>query len=272
MQSAYNTALRNKNCTIVNPYSFLNSKPTANTNVGRESSTSWSLHPQTWSSVYPTVLSVIFSLPNDVIGDIPTVPVLAVNHRCDLQPTQLRHRWSSVYTNGANVGRELSTWSSAYPTAPSGAVNRRPCEIYTNGNNVGRESSTWSAPKWNNKTRATCSSQIEAQYPNWITKPVQPAAPKSNLSSKSNLRLSTTPTAAPPAVLILWVLGEYEELGALEELRELEELGELGELGKLGELGGRSLTMNLQKAPTPATWRHESRHSCAIYFSSPIKY
>lgn len=32
MESAYNTALKEKSCTIVNLYSFLNSKPTAYTN------------------------------------------------------------------------------------------------------------------------------------------------------------------------------------------------------------------------------------------------
>ncbi len=31
---------------------------------------------------------------------------------------QLRHRWSSTYTNGVNLGRELSKWSSVYTNGP----------------------------------------------------------------------------------------------------------------------------------------------------------
>ena len=133
----------------------------------------FSLHHWTWFSAYPTAPSVIFSLHH-----------WTWSFACLTAPSVIfsLHQRRERYTWIVDVIFSLHqrAWFLAYPTAPSLAVNCRPCEAYTNGNNLGRKSLTWSAPQWNNKTSATFSSQIIAQYPNQITKLVWSATPKLN--------------------------------------------------------------------------------------------
>ncbi len=107
------------------------------------------------------------------------------------------------------------------PTAPLLAVKRRPSAAHTN---VGRDN-LWIADsksnissKWNNKTRKTRSCQIESQFPYWmsasnrilassqITKLERPAAPKSNLKTKTktpatcSYQIESLTCTSPPVV------------------------------------------------------------------------
>ena len=142
------------------------------------------------SDLQPTPTDLIFSLPNDAIGDTLTAPKLVVNRRRgfqrtpavlifsplnsaigDLSPTSLNLIF--CLPNGANVGRESSTWSSAYINRPGFQLTQR-YHWWLWIVNLVKSTSTATTFAVN------CRSDL---LPKRITKPVKSAAPKSKLGT-----------------------------------------------------------------------------------------